>query len=98
MDITHDLKRKRRKSEPTSEKRSPDNTTDASKEGNGYFADGEWIEMAADLKDMPEIDYNDPEVQKWMEETEIRWKKNNPTLTHDELIEGVEKKVRGGKK
>jgi hypothetical protein len=55
---------------------------------------GEWIEMASDLKNLPEIDYNDPQVQKWMEETQAEWKKRHPNLTHEELIKSVEKKIR----
>lgn len=96
MDTTHDLKKKKRKPEPTLEKQFQDNIEKCSK-GDGYFADGKWVEMAADLKNLPEIDYTDPNVQKWIKETESRWKKNNPKLTHDELIEAVEKKVRGSR-
>jgi tRNA U55 pseudouridine synthase TruB len=70
-------------------KQSRDNTTTSSK-SDGYMLNGEWIEMASDLKDLPEIDYNDPDVQKWREETQAEWKKKNPNLTHEELIKSVE--------
>jgi hypothetical protein len=45
------------------------------------------------LKDLPEINYDDPDVKKWIEETEAEWKKNNSTLTHEELIRSVDEKI-----
>lgn len=42
--------------------------------------------MAEDLKNLPEIDYNDPDVQKWWKEEEKEFKKKYPNLTHEEAM------------
>lgn len=95
MDISRDLRKRKKEPEPTSEKPFQDSLTEEL--GNGeYFHNGKRVTPADDLKDLPEVDYNDPEVKKWIAETEERWRKNNPHLTHPELIEAVDRKI--GKK
>lgn len=50
--------------------------------------------MAKDLKDLPEIDYNDPNVQKWWKEEEEEFRKKHPNLTHEEAMKIAEKNLK----
>lgn len=68
------------------ERSSPGNITDDTKSND-------WG-MAIDLKHLPEINYDDPDVQKWMDQEQARWRKRHPNLTHETLIRTVEHKHR----
>ena len=90
MDTTTNLKKKRKESERGSGKQCHDNITEnIERNGTDDFTviiEGEKYEMAEDLKDLPEIDYNDPDVKKWLEEEEKEFKKKHPNLTHEEAM------------
>ena len=83
MDITHNLKKKKRKSDYTSRKQSRASTK-RSMAGRVYYANGERIVMEKDLVDLPEIDENDPEVQKWYADFYARFRMKFPKLTSEE--------------
>lgn len=65
MDTSHDLKRPKRKSEHGLEKSSQGSIGQKAGE---LQVDGKCYEMPHDLKDLEEIDYENPGVKKWLEE------------------------------
>lgn len=67
MDTTLNLKKKRKASEFGSEKPSQDNSGPRTVELNGEI----W-ELPADYDELKEIDYDDPEVQKWLADNEAK--------------------------
>ena len=82
MDTTQDPKKKNEKSEPISEKPSQGNTTD---------------DMAEDLKSLPEIDYDDPEVQRWVTELDEKWRKNQPRFSQEAALANAKIMEKGEK-
>ena len=66
MDISPDLKKLKEKSEPGSEKPSRDSTAPES----AIEVDGKVYRMPGDLKQLDEIDYDDPSVRQWLAEKE----------------------------
>lgn len=65
MDISHDLKKPKEKSEHGLEKQSRANTAPETVE-----VDGKIYKMPEDLKNLEEINYDDPDVKKWLAEQE----------------------------
>ena len=51
---------------------------------------GKIIAMPADLRDLPEFDWDDPEQKKWAEEQLEKWRKKEPNLTSEELDRRVD--------
>lgn len=92
MDTSQNQDQKKNESEFISAKQSHDNTIRNLK-SDGYHLNGKWISVSPDLKNLPEIDYQDPAVQAWIEEIEADRKKRGPKLTHKELIQSVESKM-----
>ncbi|OGQ33473.1 MAG: hypothetical protein A3F16_08745 [Deltaproteobacteria bacterium RIFCSPHIGHO2_12_FULL_43_9] len=50
--------------------------------------------MAEDLRDLPEIDYNDPDVKKWWKEEEGEFRRRHPNLTHEEAMKIAEENLK----
>ncbi len=75
-----DLKRQKRKLGYGLEKQAQDNPTvninDVEPGKDDLTIDDKICQMPADLKDLPEINYSDPEVKKWMAEEEAERTKN----------------------
>ena len=96
MDIIHDPSLKKNESEPGLEKPSLDSIgtgTDEDdflepvefEEGDTYELDGVIYQMPPDLKYLKEIDYNDPDVQKWLEEERLEHLAKWGRITHEEM-------------
>ena len=85
MDIIRNQKSEKKKSARTSEKLSRDNTDPKINDDTYTLDDGRTIEMAPDLKNLPEFDWDDPQQRKWAEEQLEKWKKKNPKLTQEEV-------------
>lgn len=81
--------KKRKESEHGSEKSIQGNRTGASKKrrlaDDEIEVNGEIIKMAEDLKDLPEIDYDDPEVKEWMAEEQARSIRLYGRMTSEEV-------------
>lgn len=84
MDIIRDLKLRRKRNEPGSEKRSPDNTSTGTEEN----------EMAEDLRDLPEFDYENPEMKVWMEQEEARQRQTLANVKREDVVAFVDQLVR----
>lgn len=91
MDTIQNRKLKKRDYEHGLEKSSLDSiTTDLENDEDfSVIVDGKVITMAPDLKDLPEIDYDDPDVQKWLKEEDEKFREKFPNLTHAEVMEKV---------
>ncbi len=90
MDTTKDRKRKNDELELGLQKSSHANTTDDLESddlGDTIVLNGEVIQVAPDLKNLPEIDETDPEVQKWMAEEEKKYREKFPNITRQEAYE-----------
>lgn len=98
MDITRNQKVKRREPDSGLRKRSQGNTTSNTKKDNvddySIIIDGKKYEMAEDLRDLPEIDYNDPDVKKWWKEEEGEFRRRHPNLTHEEAMKIAEENLK----
>lgn len=72
------------------EKRSRDNTAQKTNKDTYTLDDGRVVQMAPDLKDLPEFDWDDPDQKKWAEEQLEKWRKKEPNLTSEELDRRVD--------
>lgn len=87
MDTTQDRKRKSEELENGLQTSSLANTTGNLENddlGDSIVLNGEVIEVAPDLKILPELDENDPDVRRWMEEEEKRYREKYPNITREE--------------
>ena len=89
MDTTQDQKAPKRKSGPGLEKSSLGKATKGSKSDERPFIviDGKLITMEEDLVDLPEADYDDPEIQAMIQEDLDRWEKKFGRLTSEQVEE-----------
>lgn len=70
---------------PTENSKSPD--------PDNIEINGEVFKMAPDLKGLPEIDEEDPEIKKILNEEDEAFQKRNPNLTYDEATKIIEKRL-----
>ncbi|MBI4042448.1 MAG: hypothetical protein HY391_03120 [Deltaproteobacteria bacterium] len=92
MVTTQNQKRKSAKPELGLQKSSHANTIgdlESDDLSDTILLNGEVIQVAPDLKDLPEIDETDPEVQKWMEEEDKKYREKFPNITRQEAYERV---------
>lgn len=47
--------------------------------------EGRIYKMPADLKALPDLDLNDPDVKRWLKEQEQKARSKYPDLTYDEI-------------
>ena len=90
MDTIRDQKQKKKESEPTLEKQSQDNITKDLGD-KFYYLNGELIEIADDLLDLPEFDYDNPEMKAWMDEEDAEFRRKFPNLTHEEAGKKIDR-------
>src|SRR3989338_174891 len=89
MDITRDLKRRKRKSEcgllmPVPGK-PVQNSLD--EENKIMLENGEIIEIPDDIKSLPEFDWDDPKTQEWVNEEEKQHIKKYGKLTTEQMTQ-----------
>jgi len=58
-----------------------------------FVIDGIPYKMGGDLKDLPELDENDPKVKKWLKEEDEAFRKRHSDLTYEEAMKTARKKV-----
>ena len=89
MDISHDLKKQKRKAEHGLEKLSQNNI--APQTDNSCFTEGvievggKVYRMPDDLNDLKEIDYSDPDVKIWIEKEKAESIQKYGNITTEEV-------------
>lgn len=86
MDITRDLKKRKRKSECGLLTPVPGKPIQSSidEENKIMLENGEMIEIPADIKNLPEFDWDDPNTQAWVKKEEEQNIKKYGKLTTEQ--------------
>jgi hypothetical protein len=49
--------------------------------------------MSDDLKDLPEIDYENPDTKKWIKQEDDAFRNRHPNLTYEEASKSIDKRI-----